>query len=250
MIRLFVSDIDGCLSEPFRPFDRERLDAIARLAARGDPWGVPGAPPAFSLCTGRPYAYTEAMTQALGLTMPVLFEAGAGLFEPVKARTTWHPEFDEALERDLEELRSWLASVVRGTGLFVDIGKRTQASVIGPARDDVRGMLPLVRARVAERHPDLTVASTPVSIDILSRRLTKARGLAWLADELRIPLAETAFIGDTDGDIGGLRAVGRSFAPANASDEVRSVVDVVTTGRVAEGVHEAYLACIRTNQDP
>ncbi len=247
MIRLFVSDIDGCLSEPFRPYDRDRLDAIARLAASGDARRVPVTPPAFSICTGRPYAYTEAMTQLLGLTTPVLFEAGAGMFDPVTTRTVWHPAFDRALEAEVEDLRSWLSSEVQGTDLFVDLGKRTQASIIGPARGAIYGMLPAVRERLAAHHPDFVAVTTPVSIDILGRRLTKAHGLEWMSAELRIPLSEMAFIGDTDGDVGGLRAVGRSFAPSNASAEVLGVVDVVTEGAAAGGVHEAYLACIRVN---
>lgn len=249
MIRLFVSDIDGCLAQPFRAYDRDRLDAIARLAATGDSSRVPETPPAFSLCTGRPYAYTEAVAQLLGLTTPVLFEAGAGLFDPETTATRWHPDFDDTLEDEIADLRAWLASAIQGTALFVDIGKRTQASVIGPGRNAVRDMLPMVRDRVASEHPDLIVASTPVSIDIMSRKLTKAHGLAWMSDELRIPLREMAFIGDTGGDIGGLRLVGRSFAPSNAGAAVREVVDVVTDGEVADGVYEAYAACIRVN-DP
>ena len=248
MIRLFVSDIDGCLAQPFRAYDLKQLDAIARLAAAGDRDRVPEAPPEFSLCTGRPYAYTEAMTQLLGLKTPVLFEAGAGLFDPETTVTRWHPDFDAALEDEIDDLRAWLTSAIQGTPLFVDIGKRTQASVIGPARNAVRDMLPIVRDCVTTEHPDLVVASTPVSIDIMSRKLTKAHGLSWLSDELRIPLREMAFIGDTGGDIEGLRVVGRSFAPANAGAAVRDVVDVVTDGEVADGVHEAYATCIRVNE--
>lgn len=247
MIRLFVSDIDGCLSEPFRPFDRERLDTIARMAATGSLFDVPSTPPAFSICTGRPYAYTEAMTQLLGLTTPVLFEAGAGLFDPTTTRTSWHPDFDRELEDEIADVRSWLSSQIQGTDLFVDTGKRTQASLVGPSRNEVRALLPRVRERLADNHPGLVAVSTPVSIDILSQRLRKAQGLKWMAQRLRISMSEIAFIGDTDGDIGGLRVAGRSFAPSNANAEVRSIVDVVTKGKAAIGVHEAYLACIREN---
>lgn len=247
MIRLFVSDIDGCLSEPYRPYDRQRLDAIAGLAARGDRNAVPSAPPAFSLCTGRPYAYTEAVTQLLGLTVPVIFEAGAGLFDPVEARTRWHPDLDDATDGQLATMREWLTRESRGTSLSLDIGKRSQAGVIGPDPEDVRALLPRVRAHVASTYPDLTVSATPVSIDVMSRRLTKAAGLRWLADTLDLSLRDMAFIGDTEGDLGGLALVGRSFAPANASPEVRAAVDTVTDGRVAEGVLEAYTRCINEN---
>ncbi|HEX7069182.1 MAG TPA: HAD family phosphatase, partial [Rhodothermales bacterium] len=86
MIRLFVSDIDGCLSEAYRPYD---IPAFSRLAAMvADAGGLGDKPgiPAFSLCSGRAFAYVEAMTQLLGISTPVLFEAGGGIFDPVAVR--------------------------------------------------------------------------------------------------------------------------------------------------------------------
>ena len=37
--------------------------------------------------------------------------------------------------------------------------------------------------------------------------------------------------------------MGRAFAPANATDAVKAVADVVTPGAVLAGVQEAYAAC-------
>ncbi|MGA1495494.1 MAG: HAD family phosphatase, partial [Rhodothermales bacterium] len=69
MTKLFVSDIDGCLAMPYEPFRMDRMRALmGRIHASGSP--------AFSLCSGRAYAYVEAMTQLLGLRVPTLFESG------------------------------------------------------------------------------------------------------------------------------------------------------------------------------
>ena len=50
MIKLFVTDIDGCLAEPYEPYDLEALSTLRRLAD-----GAQGPAPALSICSGRPY---------------------------------------------------------------------------------------------------------------------------------------------------------------------------------------------------
>lgn len=247
MIRVFVSDVDGCLSEPYRPFDLVGMAVVAEHATRADRRRVPEAPPDFSILTGRCYSYLEAVSQTLALRVPVLFEAGGGLFDPVNAVTRWHPDFTPELEREMAEVRAWLGTQLAGTSVSVDIGKRTQAGIIGPNEEEITRLKPVVRDYVEQSHPGLVVLSTGVSIDVMGRHLTKKRGIAWLAHELQVDLDEMAFIGDTEGDLGALSSVGRSFAPSNASPEVREQVQTVTSGRVLDGVLEAYHACIREN---
>lgn len=248
MIRVFVSDVDGCLSEPYRPFDLAGMAIVADHAIRADRRRVPDAPPDFSILTGRCYAYLEAVSQALSLRVPVLFESGGGLFDPVSAITRWHPDFTPELDRQLTDVRAWLGSQLEGTSVSVDVGKRTQAGIIGPIEEEITHLAPIVREYVERSYPDLVMHSTLVSIDVMGRHLTKKRGIAWLADELRVRLDEMAFIGDTEGDLGALSIVGRSFAPANASPEVRERVQTVTSGRVLDGVIEAYRSCMTENE--
>lgn len=247
MIRVFVSDIDGCVSEPYRPFDLVGMARVAAWVERSDRRRVPEANPEFSLCTGRAYAYTEAVSQALGLRTPVLFESGAGLFDPTSSVTRWHPEFTPELDRELGEVRAWLGTQLDGTSVSVDFAKRTQAGVIGPLEDEITRLKPVVREYVSRNHPTLTVFSTWISIDVLSSRLTKRTGLEWLSAELGVGMEECAFVGDTEGDLVALGAVGRSFAPANASPEVARSVQTVTRGRILDGVLEAYETCLREN---
>ena len=59
---------------------------------------------------------------------------------------------------------------------------------------------------------------------------------------------EIAFIGDTSGDIEALEAVGFSFAPTNAVERVKDIVQIVTEGAVMDGVLEAYRWCVRHNE--
>jgi hydroxymethylpyrimidine pyrophosphatase-like HAD family hydrolase len=247
MVRLFVSDIDGCLSEPFVPFDLGTLDRIRELVAAGAIRSVPDTPPAFSICTGRPLGYAEAVAQALGVRIPFLFEAGGGMYDPLSGLRRWHPNFGPDDQSAVADIQHWLESRTRGTTLSVDRGKHTQAGLIGAEESEIMQELGPVTEFVREHHPEFTVAHTAISIDIMSARLTKREGLTWLASEVGVGIQDLAFIGDSNGDLGGLGLAGTSFAPANATGEVRNAVSTVTRGRAADGVLEAYLECIERN---
>ena len=244
MIKLFVTDIDGCLAEPYAAYDLDGMSALRDHAASDDP-----ADPALSICSGRSYPYVEALTQALDLTTPVLFESGGGRFDPVAAQTTWNPALTETIEAELEEVRHWFVTeCVPGTALSLDHAKRTQAGVVSPNPEDILDLRPRTEQFVQENVPDLRVFSTAVSIDVVPPGITKRTGLEWLADHLGIDVSNVAYIGDAETDREALGTVGRSFAPANADPEVRRRVDHVTDGAVIDGTLEAYRSC-RTHHD-
>ncbi len=249
MIKLFVTDIDGCLAQPYTGYDLEGLATLRDHAAQA---GAPAAEhptPAVSICSGRPYPYVEAMTQALDLTVPVLFEAGGGRFDPVEAQTVWNPAFTDEIAAEVEEVQHWFVTeCIPGTKMSLDHAKRTQAGVVSPDADEI------VKARAeterfVEAHvPDLRVFSTDVSVDVLPPGITKRKGLEWLTDHLGVEMDEVAYIGDADSDLEALAAVGTSFAPANADAEVRRAVDHVTDGSILDGTLEAYRACLDVNE--
>jgi hydroxymethylpyrimidine pyrophosphatase-like HAD family hydrolase len=188
------------------------------------------------------------MTQLLGLQTPVVFEAGGGMFDPVKARWYWNPEFTDDLVREVAEVQRWLDSEIKpGTAMEVDHAKRTQASLAGPLVEEVRNAVPLVEKFVRTEFPHLLVAHTDISIDVVPRTLNKASGVRWLADTLGVDLKEFAFIGDTNGDIPALELVGYAFAPSNATESVRRTAHITTNGAVVDGVLEAYRWCSSRN---
>ncbi len=243
MIKLFITDIDGCLAEPYAPYDLDGLGTLRRQAKDGRKES-----PALSICSGRSYPYVEAMTQALALTTPVLFEAGGGRFDPVAAQTTWSPHLTDEVEDKLSTVQRWFVTeCIPGTSVSLDHAKRTQAGVVSPEVDEIRALHPRTEQFVAENAPGLHVFSTDVSVDVVPPGITKRDGVEWLADHLEIGLDEVAYIGDADSDIEALKAVGTSFAPANASETVRAQVDHVTEGTVIEGTLEAYRYCRAQN---
>ncbi|MFB6272813.1 MAG: HAD family hydrolase [Salinibacter sp.] len=244
MIELFVTDIDGCLAEPYQPYDLEGLDALRRHT-EDDRMEAP----ALSICSGRSYPYVEAMSQALDLTTPVLFEAGGGRFDPVAAQTTWSPHLTDEVESKLNTVQGWFRSeCIPGTSVSLDHAKRTQAGVVSPKVEEIRALRPRTEQFVAENAPGLHVFSTDVSVDVVPPGITKREGIEWLAEHLGLALDEIAYIGDADSDLDALRAVGVSFAPANATDEVQAQVDHVSEGAVLEATIEAYRWCRAQNE--
>ena len=76
-IEVFACDIDGCLAAAgHAAYD---LAALGRMADLNALSRVSADVPALTLVTGRPHAYVDAVTQVLGIDLPVSFENGAGL---------------------------------------------------------------------------------------------------------------------------------------------------------------------------
>lgn len=244
MIELFISDIDGCIAEPYEPYDLDLMRRLVDVIHSGDP-----DVPAFSLCSGRAYAYVEAMSQVLGLRTPVLFESGGGMFDPKTATVRWNPALTPEVEEDLLRIRAFLMSdCLPGSGMMFDYGKRTQMGIVGPDFQEVQDMVPRVAAFVADQFPDYRVFHTSVSIDVAYKGITKRQAMHWLADESSVDLEAIAYIGDTNGDIPALEIVGHSFAPANATAEVHRVVDHSLDASVLAGVCAALDRCIEWNR--
>ena len=249
MIKLFVTDIDGCLAQPYQPYDLEGLSSFRRYVNdAGNPADEVVAP-ALTLCSGRPFPYVEAMTQVLDLTVPVLFEGGGGRYDPVEARTTWSPALTDEIESEMEEVRHWFVTeCIPGTKLTLDYAKRTQAGVLSPIPDEIVETRARTEEFVNANVPDLRVFSTDVSVDVVPPNITKRNGVEWLTEYLDLELSEVAYIGDADSDLGALSIVGTSFAPANADEEVLKSADHVTEGHVLNGTIEAYRYCLDQNQ--
>jgi len=241
MIRLFVSDIDGCLAMPYEPFDLTRLGELARASREAGPPCVGASMPAVSICSGRSYAYVEAMAQLLAVSTPVLFESGAGMFDMTTGLSTLHPDLSPKIVAELFEIRSFMESIVLARpGLSVDYGKRAQAGLVGTVENGLFEVLDEITPWVSEHFPNHNTFHTHISIDVVPAGLTKKEGLEWLGRTVGVSLEEIAFIGDTNGDIGAMQACGYSFAPKNAQSSVKAIADHVSNLDDIGAVLEAY----------
>jgi hydroxymethylpyrimidine pyrophosphatase-like HAD family hydrolase len=88
---------------------------------------------------------------------------------------------------------------------------------------------------------------TDVSVNVILKKTNKGQGIRNLCEKLNIGLDEVAYIGDSSGDIPGLEIVGKSYAPKNAKEYVKEIVDSVTQ-EATLGVLEVYEELIAANR--
>jgi len=253
VIRLFVSDLDGCVSVPFQ---QPPLDVLGELVALHRSRAEDPCVPSLTLCTGRPLAYADAVAQWLGVEVPFLFESGSGMYDPVANRVWWSPHLNRATEEALDQLRPLIHGdlAARYPGTMAEFAKLEDVGVVNPDAAVIAKILGEVEGLVAELvagsvdgDVDLEIHSTPVSVNVIPRAANKGSGIAWLAGHLGLSLDEIAFMGDSGGDLSGLTRVAMAFAPANAADEVKAVARVMA-GEATRGLLEAYRAVIEHNR--
>lgn len=247
MINLFITDIDGCLSRPFKTPDWDLLSQLRRLNQQSV---NDMAVPPLSICSGRPFPYVEAVAQWLGIDQPVVFES-AGIYELETNKIDFLPAFDDEAELQVDELKSWLHEelVPQHPGLIIEFTKRMDAGVIHLDSTVIDELYPTVEEYVSEHYPRFEVHKTDVSINIILAKNNKRNGILELCEVLDLSPEEVAYIGDSSGDIPGFDIVGRSFAPSNAADAVKAEADVVLQAGVTDAVLMAYRQVIQENRE-
>lgn len=245
MYKLFITDIDGCISTPFKTPDWDLLSQIRRLNEQSK---HDMAVPPLSLCSGRPFPYVEAVAQWLGIDNHVVFES-AGIYELSTNKVRFLPAFDEKAEKQVRELKRWLRDemVPQYRDLIIEFTKKMDAGVIHLDKDVIDEIYPQVVEYVDKHYPSFEVHHTDVSINVILAENNKRNGILKLCDLMDIEPHEVAYIGDSSGDIPGLKIVGRAFAPLNASDSVKEVAEVLQ-GEVTDAVLMAYRNIIQENR--
>ena len=242
-IEVFACDIDGCLAAAgHAAYDLATLGRMADLNALSR---VSADVPALTLVTGRPHAYVDAVTQVLGIDLPVSFENGAGLATRRPYRAWLAPEATAGQAA----LGAFAALVAAEPRFTLQLGKVASLSVF-PATPSYE--LPELLADVEElalrSGLALTLDPSTDCVNVLLPGVDKGTGFAWLLNEVGVPAEAVAGIGDSVGDLAWLAACGVSVAPANAVGEIRDAVDVVLPGQDVEAALAAYLALIEANR--
>jgi HAD superfamily hydrolase (TIGR01484 family) len=245
MISLFVLDIDGCISFPFKAPDWGNL---SKLRSYNDRSRTEAAIPALTICSGRPQPYVEALAQMLDVDNPVIFESGGGIYTVKTNELRWHPLITDAMMELKDDLARWveLDIIPRYSGMLREFTKRTDVGLISSYPDHILDAFDRVRNYVSLNYPDFEVHHTDVSVNIIVRNCNKGEGLKLLSEMTGIPLANMAYIGDSSGDISALKIAGRAFAPSNASLGVKENA-VVLDGEASEAIVAAFERIIESN---
>ncbi|WP_103665293.1 HAD hydrolase family protein [Gracilimonas amylolytica] len=246
MIKLFITDLDGCMAHPFISPNWKAVTRIRELIAESK---EDDTIPAMTICSGRPFPYVEAVGQWLGVEAPMLFESGAGIYDIKVNKITWNPHFNDEAKQAVEEIKEWLVSTLipNYDGTYPEFAKYTDAGLVNPDPSKIAMMHQEVLNHMDGKYPMFEVHATDVSVNIILKKANKGHGIKMLCDQLGLNLDEVAYIGDSSGDLPGLTIVGRSYAPVNAKSFVKDKVDVVTK-ETTEGVLEAYEDIIKRNR--
>ncbi len=245
MIKLFVTDLDGCISYPFKTPKWETIRQIRELniQSRQDEHIPP-----MSICTGRPYPYAEAVAQWLDIRLPFVFES-AGLY--IRNENRIHSALkNTAGELDpINAMRDWMREriVPEFPSANIEFTKRMDAGIVSPEKEVIDRIIPIVQEKMTMDFPQLEMHTTDVSVNVLMPGNNKLQGMKLLAENLNISLENIAYIGDTGGDVLALEAVKLPFSPKNATAAVRKVstnFDVETS----DAVLKAYQKVIEYNR--
>ena len=84
------------------------------------------------------------------------------------------------------------------------------------------------------------------NFEISKAGVTKATGLQALTAHLGVTMEETMAVGDSENDLSMINAAGIGVAMGNASDDVKSIANYITTSNEEDGVGEAIKRFIPT----
>lgn len=246
MIKLFVSDLDGCLAYPFQSPEWKSISRIRELNLKSyDDEQIPK----LTILSGRPMPYTEAIAQWMGVDVPMIFESGGGMYAFKDNELKWNQHFDKKARQSVVEIKEWMENNIlkRYSKTIPEFAKFTDAGLINPSYKKIKLIHKEVHNYIKRNYPDFEVHHTEISVNVISRNSNKGEGLKMLADELRLDLSEIAYIGDTSGDVPALELAGMSFAPINATDYVKDIADIIVA-EATLGVLEAYEYVIDMNK--
>jgi HAD superfamily hydrolase (TIGR01484 family) len=237
-IKWIITDIDGCLSpEESIPWDIQPFMELVRISREASS-GRGGRPP-ITLCTGRPQPYVEVLMKLLDVRAPAICESGAVLYTLHDNHAKYGPGVTKAKILGLRAVRAFLETeiVPNYPDVLIQFGKEAHLSVYSERPEIFAEIQPQVEAFIKRNGgPALHIATTHFYLNMALDGVDKGRSLRALIDEIGVSPAETAGIGDTEGDLPIREVVAWFACPANARQAVKDVADYVSPYPAIEGV--------------
>jgi Cof subfamily protein (haloacid dehalogenase superfamily) len=256
-IALVVTDVDGTLVTGDKQLTPRAIQAVAALRTRGI---------AFTVASSRPPIGLRSLVEPLGLGLPMGAFNGSTVVAPdlsvidetlipeAAARAAAARLAREGVDIWVFADGAWL--LTDPDGPYTDLERRTlqtdarrvddlapdldrAAKIVGVSRDHARlaDLEPRLAAEIGEGAA--VHRSQAYYLDVTPPHVDKGHFVARIADELGVPLANVATLGDMANDTAMFARAGLSIAMGNASDVVKRAASAVTGTNEADGFAEA-----------
>lgn len=252
--RLVALDLDGTLLRDDLTMSPRVANALRASQAQGVQ---------ITLASGRGYPALKPWVQRLGITAPVIGYQGARITDPITDRTICEYPFPQELvaevagyarECDLsltlyandeiyvERKRHSDAFYNKWFGLPIHlVDDIAAASPVNP----VKFLITATEDELDVLHPEVEarfggclqiVRSHALFLEGMALGVTKGTALAWVAQYLHIPQAETLAMGDAGNDVEMLAWAGMGVAMGNASASAQAAADFQAPSVDEDGV--------------
>ncbi len=261
--RLFLSDFDGTLVRSDGTVSEKNKRAIARYVAAGG---------TFAVCTGRSLDSILPRVRELGLRDgPVIAFQGAVIAEIATGKLLKHETFSVSdarrvlLAAEARDLHThlytvdrfyanrddeWLSLYEKVVGVKAEIVSEPFSEKTEREGLNVVKILFMVeperrRALRDELAEELggkffVTCSSEWLVEVMPAAQNKGAAVRFLAERLKIPVSETAAIGDQLNDLPMIEAAGGKFTVRNGQAELKAVAKEVASNE-EDGVAEAIL---------
>ncbi len=254
-IRLVASDLDGTLLRRDGSISERTAMAVQAIEEVGI---------SIVLATARPPRFLGGIVEALACHPIVVCSNGAFVWDSATNSVQMENLIPtEVAAESIRRAREILTDAVFSVEISID-GYGCEPHYVGewprPAEAEVAPVEDLVVTPVAKlsiRHGpsdpwatldevhgalgdlvEVTRSSPTAPIELLALGVSKASGVAFVADQLGITPPEILAIGDMPNDLPMLHWAGRSAAPANAHENVLTTVDAILGDCDEDGVAE------------
>ncbi|MGI9000337.1 MAG: HAD family hydrolase [Pseudonocardia sp.] len=258
--RLVATDVDGTLLDPDERVAPRAAAVIGRMVAAGV---------GFVLVTGRPPRWIPRVLAQLDAVRLAVCANGGVLYDAVDDRVLWSRTLDPPTLAHLAAVATdvlpgcWLAAERVGTGALDGTGAQFVAEPdyrhAWPGADNsavprvellTRSAIKLLircpglssDAMVAALAPvlghvaNLTFSHPRGLVEVSPLRVTKATGLAAVADRLGVAAVDVVAFGDMPNDLEMLRWAGHGVAMGNAHPALLEIADEVTASNSDDGL--------------
>jgi Cof subfamily protein (haloacid dehalogenase superfamily) len=262
-VRAVAMDLDGTvLDETFQPSART-TEAIASAEAAGI---------ACLVATGRMFVSARRIAGTLGIRRPLVCYQGALVADPVSGEVLVHRPIEAPLAREI--LRAMPTEHARHSNLYIDdelyVWEENEATrrysqvsgvemhIVGPLADWIER--PTTKIVTVGRPHEMDMLrdelqplfgsrafiakSLPYFLEFAAPGVSKASGLALLADLLGFSPEQAVAVGDAENDREMLDWAGCGLAVANASDLLKGEADAVIPSVHDDGVAQLLEALV------